>query len=124
MMSGFHPFVGNSNTARRGVLDFVAENCWTTTNPNEFAKYPRLTSKDNLNNNQNSSYWLRDASFLKLKNAEIGYTIKNMRFYISGSNLLTISSFKLWDPEMGGGSGMKYPTQRTINFGFQMTINN
>ena len=32
--------------------------------------------------------------------------------------------FKLWDPEMGGGSGMKYPTQRTINFGFQMTINN
>lgn len=124
MMSGFHPFVGNSNTARRGVLDFIAEDCWTTTNPDEYAQYPRLTSQNNANTSQSSSYWLRDASFLKLKNAEIGYTHKNMRFYISGSNLLTISKFKLWDPEMGGGSGMQYPTQRTFNFGFQMTINN
>ena len=45
-----------------------------------------------------------------------------MRFYVSGMNLLTISPFKYWDPEQGGGNGMMYPTQRTFNVGFQMTI--
>lgn len=123
MMSGFHPFNGNSNTAKRGVMDWIAENHWNVENPNENVLYPRLTSTTNNNTEQNSTFWLRDASFLKLKNAEIGYTYKKMRFYISGNNLLTFSPFDLWDPEMGGGSGMKYPTQRTINFGFQMTIN-
>lgn len=120
MMSGFHPFASNT-TAKRGVLDFIAEDYWSEDNPD--AAYPRLSVQGNKNTEQNSSYWLRDASFLKLKNAEIGYTFKNMRFYISGNNLLTFSKFKLWDPEMGGGSGMKYPTQRTFNVGFQMTIN-
>ena len=63
-----------------------------------------------------------NGSFLKLKNAEIGYSYKNMRFYVSGTNLLTFSKFDYWDPEMGGGSGLKYPTQRVFNFGFQMTF--
>lgn len=45
-----------------------------------------------------------------------------MRFYLSGSNLLTFSPFKEWDPEMGGGNGLKYPTQRVFNLGFQMTF--
>ena len=41
---------------------------------------------------------------------------------MSGTNLLTFSPFKLWDPEMGGGAGMKYPTQRTYNVGIQLTF--
>lgn len=41
-----------------------------------------------------------------------------MRFYLSGANLLTFSPFKEWDPEMGGGTGLKYPTQRVFNLGF------
>jgi hypothetical protein len=41
---------------------------------------------------------------------------------LRGSNLLTFSKFKLWDPEQGGGNGLKYPTQRVFNIGFQMTI--
>ena len=52
----------------------------------------------------------------------MGYSYKNMRFYVSGTNLLTFSKFDYWDPEMGGGSGLKYPTQRVFNFGFQMTF--
>lgn len=120
MMSGFHPFGNNS---MRGVLDFVAENRWTEENQNIHAEYPRLSRMNNDNNTQVSDYWLRNAAFLKLKNAEIGFTYKKMRFYLNGTNLLTFSSFNYWDPEMGGGSGMKYPTQRTINIGFQMTIN-
>ena len=86
------------------------------------ATYPRLSVTDNSNNNVNSTYWLRNGAFLKLKNAEIGYTHKFFRVYLSGSNLLTFSPFKYWDPEMGGGSGMSYPTARTFNIGFQFTF--
>lgn len=52
----------------------------------------------------------------------MGYTFKNVRLYVSGQNLLTFSKFKLWDPEMGGGSGLGYPTQRTFNVGVQVTF--
>ena len=126
-MSGFHPFGDNS---LRNVLQFVANDRWSPTNQNVDAKYPRLTRKTSLNNTnpgnsgRTSDYWMRDGSFLKLKNMELGYTFKRMRFYISGSNLLTFSKFDLWDPEQGGGSGLKYPTQRVFNVGFQMTFNN
>lgn len=61
------------------------------------AKYPRLTDNYNNHNTVSSSYWLRNGRFLKLKNAEIGYTLKNMRFYVNSTNLLTISPFKEWD---------------------------
>ena len=120
-MSDFHPFPDNT---LRNVLQFIANDYWTPTSQNADAKYPRLTRGTNKNNTQTSDYWMRDGSFLKLKNAELGYTFKKMRFYVSGSNLLTFSKFDLWDPEQGGGSGLKYPTQRVFNVGFQMTINN
>lgn len=118
-MNSFHPFGSN---AMRGVMDFVAEGRWTETNPNPNATYPRLTVVDNPNNTVPSTYWMRNGAFLKLKNAEIGYTHKFFRVYLSGSNLLTFAPFKYWDPEMGGGSGMTYPTARTFNLGFQFTF--
>lgn len=119
MMSGFHPF-GSSSI--RNALQFVADDYWSINNQNIYAAYPRLSKQDNDNNTRNSTYWLRDASFLKLKTVELGYTYKFFRIYVSGSNLLTFSKFKHWDPEMGGGAGMKYPTQRTYNIGIQMTL--
>lgn len=119
LMSGFHPFGKN---ATRGVMKFIADDYWSESNPNPNAAYPRLTRDTNANNTVNSSYWLRNAAFLKLKNAEIGYTFKMFRAYLNGSNLLTFSPFKHWDPEMGGGSGMKYPTQRVFNIGIQFTF--
>ena len=112
LMSGFHPFGKN---ATRGVMKFIADDYWS-------AAYPRLTRDTNPNNTVNSSYWLRNGAFLKLKNAEIGYTFKMFRAYLNGSNLLTFSPFEHWDPEMGGGSGMKYPTQRVFNIGIQFTF--
>ena len=117
LMSGFHPFGKN---ATRGVMKFIADDYWSESNPN--AAYPRLTRDTNANNTVNSSYWLRNGAFLKLKNAEIGYTFKMFRAYLNGSNLLTFSPFKHWDPEMGGGSGMQYPTQRVFNIGIQFTF--
>lgn len=120
MMYGVHPF---GTTTIKNMFQFVADDHWSVDHPNPNAAYPRLSKDTNNNNEQYSSYWLRNAAFLKLKNAEIGYTHKKMRFYISGSNLLTFSPFDLWDPEMGGGNGLYYPTQRVFNLGFQMTIN-
>jgi hypothetical protein len=120
-ISDFHPF---GNSSLRNVLQWVADAHWSPDNQNSGAGYPRLSRNTNENNTKTSDYWMRDGAFLKLKNAEIGYTFKNMRLYVSGNNLLTFSKFDLWDPEQGGGSGLKYPTQRVFNIGFQMTFNN
>ena len=119
-MSNLQPF---GEGFVRNLQTFIAENHWSPDNQNIHATYPRLTAIENKNNSQTSLYWMRDGDFLKLKNMELGYTYKSMRFYLRGSNLLTFSKFDLWDPEQGGGNGLKYPTQRVFNIGFQMTIN-
>lgn len=119
MMSGFEPF---GTQGRSNVLKWIASDYWSKENQNPDARYPRLTQSNNRHNMKASSYWLRNASFLKLKNVEIGYTLKYARIYLSGTNLLTFAPFKLWDPEMGGGAGMSYPTQRAFNVGIQLTF--
>ncbi|WP_017259076.1 TonB-dependent receptor [Pedobacter arcticus] len=116
-ISGFHPF-GTSD--QRNVLRFVEADHWSPENPNIYAAYPRLSKLDNPNNTTNSSFWLRNGSFLKLRNVELGYTHKFLRVYVSGLNVLTFSKFKEWDPEQGGGNGLSYPTQRVFNVGLQM----
>lgn len=121
LMSGFHPFGSQSIN---NVFQWIADSHWSEDNPDSNAEYPRLSKIDNPNTTASSTYWLRNGAFLKLKNAEIGYTYKGWRFYVSGSNLLTFSPFDYWDPEMGSGSGLKYPTQRVFNFGVQVTFNN
>lgn len=121
IMRDMHPF-GNTNT--RNVLQYIADDYWSETNQNIHAAYPRLSKSDNDNNTQLSTYWQRNGAFIKLKNAEIGYTHKFFRVYLRGSNLLTFSPFKYWDPEMGGGNGLSYPTQRVVNFGIQFSLNN
>lgn len=120
MMSGIHPF-GTEGT--RNVLKFIADDYWSEDNQNIYAQYPRLSKRDNGNNTVASTYWQRNGAFLKLKNAEIGYSHKFFRVYLRGSNLLTFSPFKYWDPEMGGGSGLAYPTQRVFNVGIQFALN-
>lgn len=96
------------------------------------ATYPRLTTRSNPNNYQASSFWIKDASFLKLRNVEFGYNfqssklretgIENLRVFVSGHNLLTISplqrSYNL-DPENLTGL---YPVMRTINAGASITF--
>lgn len=121
MISGIAPFGTQYN---RNVLKFISDDYWSETNQNPDAKYPRVTKDDNNHNSVKSDFWLRNGAFLKLKNAEIGFTYKKFRFYVSGMNLLCFSPFKLWDPEMGGGKGLSYPTQRTYNIGFQVNLKN
>lgn len=105
------------------VAQWIADDYWSESNPNPKAQYPRLSAIGNENNHQNSTYWLRDGSFLKLKSLEFGYSIKYLRFYVNGTNLLTFSNFKLWDPEMGGNGYYQYPTQRVFNIGIQFNFN-
>ncbi|WP_316753084.1 TonB-dependent receptor [Pedobacter gandavensis] len=84
-------------------------------------------------NTLESDLWLRDASFVRLKNVEFGYSlsksitekikIQNARFYVSGSNLFSIDKFgPSFDPEISNGSGQYYPQQRVINIGANITF--
>lgn len=120
------PFINNSQ-----LLQEYANDHWTEENQNLYALWPRLSPVEIPNNNQNSTWWLRDGSFLRLKSAEVGYTlptkwtkhaaIKNLRIYFSGLNLLTLSSFKMWDPELSG-NGFSYPVQKVFNLGINMNF--
>ena len=87
------------------------------------ATYPRLTTKSNENNYRTSSFWVKDASFLKLRNLEIGYTWKDrLRVFINGQNLFTISPLQREyniDPENIKGL---YPQLRTFNTGISVNF--
>ncbi|SEW24511.1 TonB-dependent receptor [Chitinophaga arvensicola] len=96
------------------------------------ATYPRLHSSTNGNNHRASSFWVKDASYLRLKNAEIGYQLPKkwikpvglsyFRIYANGMNLLTWDKLKDYqvDPEIGDGNGAMYPIQRIWNFGIDV----
>ena len=124
--------VGGNIEALGGFFSYVAENRWRPDNPDPNAKYPRMYMAPSQNNTQPSTFFQRDMSFLRLKNAEFGYTIpKNltkkiglstMRLYIQGLNLLTLSKFKMWDPELDTNSGMAYPNMTVVNFGLNVNL--
>ena len=114
------------------VFKDVAQNHWTIDNPNPNAPYPRLGTTRSNNNVQTSDYWTRDMSFLRLKNLEFGYTfpkkwtkqagIQALRVYLAGTNLLTFSKFKLWDPELDTAYGTRYPITRNISLGLNVNF--
>ncbi|WP_028374979.1 SusC/RagA family TonB-linked outer membrane protein [Leeuwenhoekiella sp. MAR_2009_132] len=113
---------------QNGLLNVIAEDYWSEDNRNAYAFWPRLSQTQETNNIQESTWWLRNGDFLRLKNVEFGYkapesvlnalNIKSMRVYVSALNLAVWSSFDLWDPEMGG-NGLGYPIQSVYNFGLQ-----
>ena len=122
MANGMDPFQEGNSAMPRNVAKFIANNHFDEAKGNFDAKYPRLglVSTDISNNTQASTYWMRNGSFLRLKNVEIGYKIPYGRIYVSGANLLTFSPFDLYDPELS--NWYKYPLQRTVNVGFQLNL--
>jgi TonB-linked SusC/RagA family outer membrane protein len=114
---------------RRNAPAIVARDSWTETNPDVHAFWPRLATYHINNNLQQSTWWLRDGSFMRLKTVECGFApkffdkigLKGTRIYLSGENLFYISSFKMWDPEMGG-NGLSYPINRRFNVGLQIML--
>lgn len=124
---GIAPFADH-----RGALKIIADDHWNPNNPVSHAFWPRLSATVNQNNSQqNSTWWLRNGRFLRLKTLEIGYTFPEkwyrpipfslVRLYFTGQNLFNLSEFKLWDPEMGG-NGLAYPLQRVYNVGLNVTF--
>lgn len=118
------PFVNGNQ-----VLKAYADSYWSEEQRNIYAVMPRLSKILNNNNNQLSTWFMRDGSFLRLKSVEMGYTLpstlskkmylNNLRVYLSGTNLANWSKFKLWDVEMGS-QGLGYPIQQVYNFGVQV----
>ncbi|WP_158995646.1 TonB-dependent receptor [Mucilaginibacter sp. L196] len=122
------PFYLNGGS-QNGLLKAIADSHWSEANQNSYAFWPRLDPNINANNSQASTWWLEDGSFIRLKSAEIGYNVpdpllkklglRSGRVYVNGTNLLTMSVFKLWDPEMGA-SGLGYPVQKVFNIGIMI----
>jgi TonB-linked SusC/RagA family outer membrane protein len=123
------PFIDTSpdKIGNNALLQVWADDHWSEDNRDLYAAWPRLSDQVVDNNNRQSTWFLKNGAFLRLKSVELGYSlpnnslmkkasIKSMRFYLSGTNLLTFSSFKLWDIEMGG-NGLGYPIQRVFNLG-------
>ena len=105
-----------------------ADNRWSVNNPN--GSYPRVDTRSTSSVNGGlypNTFWLNDASFIRLKTLELGYTIpreyldkikiQNVRVYVSGFNLFTLTGVDDYDPEGSNESGQFYPQQRIINFG-------
>ncbi|MGX5687455.1 TonB-dependent receptor [Arcticibacter tournemirensis] len=124
---GVVPFTGNG-AYPSGMLANLS-NRWTADNPRQDVDYPRLSiANQNSNNYQPSTWWSKDGSFLRLKQAAIGYKytspflekkgVNSLYLYLSGQNLLTFSKFKLWDPEIGSNGG-SYPPVRIIALGLK-----
>ena len=117
MISGISPF-GQSDY---NVMQFIADDYWSESNPNPNAKYPRLglTSSQTANNTVASTYWMRNGNFIRFKTLELGYKFKYGRVYLNGDNIAVFSPFKLWDPELSWNA---YPLQRTFNIGVQLNF--
>ncbi|WP_370479237.1 SusC/RagA family TonB-linked outer membrane protein [Tamlana flava] len=122
------PFVING-PYQNGLLEVIANDHWSETNRDSYAFWPRLSNQFEVNNNQSSTWWMRDGSFLRLKSVEAGYNfpesftdklgMQGIRLYFSGTNLAIWSKFRLWDPEMGG-NGLGYPIQQVYNIGLKV----
>ncbi|MDN5202226.1 TonB-dependent receptor [Fulvivirgaceae bacterium BMA10] len=120
---------GNGILSENGLLQAYADSYWSEENRDIYAAWPRLSTEVVTNNVVRSTWWLRDGSFLRLKQVEVGYDLlKNLdnrlglaklRVYASGTNLAVWSKFKLWDPELQG-NGLNYPLQRVVNLGLQV----
>jgi TonB-linked SusC/RagA family outer membrane protein len=127
------PFIDTYGGAigNNALLKAWANDHWSENDRNLYAAWPRLSDQLIDNNNRNSTWWLRDGTFLRLKSLEVGYSmdnnltsnlkLSNARFYFTGTNLLTFSKFKIWDIEMGG-NGLGYPIQLGINFGINLNF--
>ena len=126
MLSGEGVLPFSQGSSRGNLLSNITDR-WTEENPRQNAFYPRL-SIGNINMNyEESTWWLKDTDYLRLKNIELSYRLPdhwmkrihrdNARIFIQGVNLLTFSSFKIWDVELGDGRGARYPNIASVSLG-------
>lgn len=131
--SSVNPFNGGGGS---GNLYSNIGDRWTEENPEQNAFYPRLSygseTTSNINNFQKSTWWVRNMNFLRLKTLQISYNLpkpwvnkvhlKNAAVYVMGTNLFTLSRFKLWDPELNTDNGASYPNTTSYSVGINFTF--
>ncbi|MBD3590834.1 TonB-dependent receptor [Bacteroides sp. GM023] len=131
--SSINPFSGGGGT---GNLYCNIDDRWTEDNPNQNVFYPRLSygneTASYVNNFQKSTWWVRNMDFMRLKTLQISYNLpkdwvnkvrlKNAAVYVMGTNLFTLSRFKLWDPELNTDNGASYPNTTSYSIGLNFTF--
>lgn len=131
--SSINPFNGGGGS---GNLYSNIGDRWTEENPDQNAFYPRMSygseTTSNINNFQKSTWWVRNMNFLRLKTLQISYNLpkpwvnkvhlKNAAVYVMGTNLFTLSRFKLWDPELNTDNGASYPNTTSYSVGINFTF--
>jgi TonB-linked SusC/RagA family outer membrane protein len=140
-VSPFFNTVGGGVVGHNALAKFIADSYWSEDNRDGYAVWPRLSDVLVANNGDNladgasgklySTWFMRDGALLRLKSLEAGYSLPenlirrfglaSLRIYVTGTNLLCFSKFKLWDPEMGS-NGLGYPIQRGYNMGINLTF--
>lgn len=116
-------------TGTNSLLQYMIDDAWTAEKGNS-AKAPAISlSGSKTNNYKDSDLWLRDASYIRLKNIEVGYSfpkamlqkfrISSLRLSLSGYNLLTFSDLDFCDPE-SNPDGRAYPLIKVVNFGLKI----
>lgn len=129
-----HDFFPGANRGTTGNIYDNASDRWTPENPSQDVFYPRQDIGVNTHNNVESTWWLRNMSMLRLKNIELGYNLpkpvlrkvamKSARVFLRGTNLLTFSDFKLWDPELktANNNGLQYPMMKSYSIGLEINF--
>lgn len=134
-----HRIIGGSTYfmpgSGQGLLGNIYDNYndrWTEENPSQNVFWPRLSEDPNKHNYRSSTWWKEDMSFLRCKVIEFGYNLpknivnkvglKSTRLYVSGNDLFYFSKFKMWDPELNTGDGLKYPGMRSVMFGVDINF--
>lgn len=115
-------------------LKYSYDNRWSIDNPS--GEHPRLASRGDTyytgGNFGNNTYFLFSKNYIRLKNIELGYNllpnllsrikITNLRIFVNGLNVFTITKNKIFDPEATVQSGVYYPQSRVINGGLSLTF--
>ena len=131
--SSVNPFNGGGGS---GNLYSNIGDRWTEEKPDQNAFYPRLSygseTTSSINNFQKSTWWVRNMNFLRLKTLQLSYNLpkpwvnkvhlKNAAVYVMGTNLFTLSRFKLWDPELNTDNGASYPNTTSYSVGINFTF--
>ena len=126
-------FAGHAFYQEGSIQKWQMENCWNVQQDNRYPAYPRLEVMSNAGSNNTlvSDYWVIDASFVKVRNIQLGYTLpesltkkigsSGIRVYLSLDNPLTFSNYrKGWDPENTNNNAQYYPTLSTYTLGLSL----
>lgn len=121
-----------TNSGGRGLIDYFYEQCWTPENQLG-AQLPRASETSEAWNSENSTLWLKNSSYLRLKNLNIGYTFSNkpllkklginsLGLNLTGYNLLTFTSLNIIDPEGNTTNNGDYPLVKLYSLGLNINF--